>query len=108
MGARGTLAEINWTDNKDVDGAVLGLAAFLVGASLNQFYGAIGWYWNCREIPVATLAPLVSKKLGEPLVGNFFLTHDVYSDFCCFCTWCDPVRVYPLQTVRICALGHLY
>eukprot|EP00041_Stephanoeca_diplocostata_P017373 m.348676 g.348676 ORF g.348676 m.348676 type:complete len:150 (-) comp20680_c0_seq2:448-897(-) len=66
MGARGTLAEINWTDNKDVDGAVLGLAAYLIGASQNQFYGAIGWYWNCHEIPVATLAPLVGQKLGKP------------------------------------------
>jgi hypothetical protein len=54
----GTLAEINWTDERDENNAVLALAAFLSGAGDNQFFGVIGWHWNCEEIPVDTLAPL--------------------------------------------------
>lgn len=64
---RGTLAEINWTDERDQDNSILALAAYLIGAGENQFFGAIGWYWNCHEIPVSSLAPLYAKPLGPPL-----------------------------------------
>ena len=37
LAARGTVAEINWTDEKDKNGAVLALAAFLAGAGRNQY-----------------------------------------------------------------------
>ena len=33
-------------------------AGFLIGAQRNQYFGVIGWHWNCAEIPAATLAPL--------------------------------------------------
>ena len=67
LAEKGTLAEINWTDEKDKDSAVLALAAFLSGAGRNQYFGVIGWHWNCAEIPVETLTPLYKKPLGAPL-----------------------------------------
>ena len=33
----------------------------------NQYFGCIGWHWNCAEIPATTLAPLYAKPLGAPL-----------------------------------------
>lgn len=68
LARRGTLAEINWTDEKDRNQGVLALAAFLCGAGgENQYFGVVGWHWNCAEIPVGTLAPLYQKPLGAPL-----------------------------------------
>lgn len=61
-----TLADITRTDEHDKDTSIQGLAAFLVGAGNNQFYAAIGWYWQCNEIPIKTLAPLYKKPLGSP------------------------------------------
>jgi len=55
LGKAGTPALINWTDEKDKDGSVTGLAAFLIGAERYQYFSAIGWYWSCSEIPLHTL-----------------------------------------------------
>ncbi len=67
LAAKHTFAEINWTDEKDKNQAVLALAAFLTGAGDNQSFGVIGWHWNCAEIPAETLASLYKKPLGKPL-----------------------------------------
>ena len=51
--AAGTLAEINWTDERDQDNSILALAAYLIGAGENQFFGAIGW-----SVPYTVPAPI--------------------------------------------------
>ena len=61
------VGQINWTDEKDKNTAIQALAGFLIGAQRNQYFGVIGWHWNCAEIPAATLAPLYKKPLGAPL-----------------------------------------
>ena len=67
LATKHTFAEINWTDERDKNEAVLALAAFLSGAGDNQYFGVIGWHWDCAEIPAETLAPLYTKPLGAPL-----------------------------------------
>jgi hypothetical protein len=66
LGAHETIADINLTDEKDQDHALAGLAAFLIGAGVNQFYSAIGWYWQCSEVPTKTLLGVYDKPLGAP------------------------------------------
>ena len=66
LGAKGTLAEITHTDVGNRDQSIEGLATFLIGAGSNEYYAAIGWYWQCSEIPVPTLGPLYKKALGKP------------------------------------------
>lgn len=48
------------------DHVMTALAAYLIGAGVNQYFGVIGWRWNCAEIPMGTLGPLLSKPLGPP------------------------------------------
>ena len=67
LARRGTVAEINFTEQKDKNDAVLALAAFLSGAGRHQYFGVIGWHWNCAEIPVGTLVSGVAQKKMPPL-----------------------------------------